>query len=119
VIDERVHFDAVEDLDTVVASLLEVQGIGPWTAHYMAMRACGEPDAFPSGDLVLRRVAARLDPRLGPPLKNEKLLIEHASAWRPWRAYASMFLWRAHVPEIRNAQTKKPRTNVRNRRTRS
>ena len=105
VIEERVRFDGVGDLDRAVASMLEVRGIGPWTAQYVAMRACGEPDAFPSGDLVLRRAAERLDPRLD----SEKKLFERSNAWRPWRAYAALFLWRAHVPEVRASQSMKPR----------
>jgi AraC family transcriptional regulator of adaptative response / DNA-3-methyladenine glycosylase II len=55
-----------------------LRGIGPWTAQYIAMRL-GEPDAFPSGDLYLREFA------------------HESEAWRPWRAYAAMYLWRQHV----------------------
>jgi 3-methyladenine DNA glycosylase/8-oxoguanine DNA glycosylase len=49
------------------------------------MRALGEPDAFPSGDLGLLRAMA---------LKDSRELAQHAEAWRPWRAYAAMYLWR-------------------------
>ena len=48
------------------------------------MRALGEPDAFPSGDLGLLR---SLD------LRNSRELERRAEAWRPWRAYATMYLW--------------------------
>lgn len=96
VIDGQVCFDGAGDLDTAVTKLLEVQGIGPWTAQYIAMRGCAEPDAFPSGDLVLRRVAQQLSQELN----SETQLLDHAQAWRPWRAYAAMFLWRAHVPKL-------------------
>ncbi|HEV8146648.1 MAG TPA: AlkA N-terminal domain-containing protein [Bryobacteraceae bacterium] len=58
--------------------ITELRGIGPWTAQYIAMRL-GEPDAFPSGDLYLREFA------------------HESEAWRPWRAYAAMYLWRQHV----------------------
>jgi AraC family transcriptional regulator of adaptative response / DNA-3-methyladenine glycosylase II len=51
----------------------------------VAMRALGEPDAFPSGDLGLLRAMA---------LRNSRELEKHAEAWRPWRAYAAMYLWR-------------------------
>jgi AraC family transcriptional regulator of adaptative response / DNA-3-methyladenine glycosylase II len=64
--------------------MCEIPGIGKWTAQYVAMRALGEPDAFPSGDLGLLRA-------LG--LKNPRELERRAEAWRPWRAYASMYLW--------------------------
>ncbi len=59
-------------------------GIGPWTAQYIAMRALRWPDAFPSGDLGLARAS-------GEP--SAKALIAAAEPWRPWRAYAAMYLW--------------------------
>ena len=104
VIDGQVFFDGAGGLDAAVAKLLEVQGIGPWTAQYIAMRGCAEPDAFPSGDLVLRRVAEQL----APELNSETKLLEHSEAWRPWRAYAAMFLWRAHVPKMKTTLNKRP-----------
>jgi 3-methyladenine DNA glycosylase/8-oxoguanine DNA glycosylase len=67
-------------------ALLEIPGIGPWTAQYIAMRAMQQADAFPSGDLVLRRVAGNLTARA---------LDAQAERWRPWRAYAVMLLWQA------------------------
>jgi len=66
--------------------LLALRGIGEWTAQYIAMRALNEPDAFPSGDLVLRKMAGDCSARE---------LDRHAEAWRPWRAYAVMLLWQA------------------------
>ncbi|MGH8292830.1 MAG: AlkA N-terminal domain-containing protein [Gammaproteobacteria bacterium] len=66
-----------------------VAGIGNWTAQYVAMRAFNEPDAFPASDLVLLRAAAD-----GKPLTPAALL-KRAENWRPWRAYAAMYLWRA------------------------
>jgi AraC family transcriptional regulator, regulatory protein of adaptative response / DNA-3-methyladenine glycosylase II len=59
-------------------------GIGPWTAQYIAMRALGEPDAFPSGDLVLRRMTGA---------RTAGELEKRSETWRPWRAYAVMLLW--------------------------
>ncbi len=65
-------------------SLQALRGIGSWTAHYVAMRGLHWPDAFPSGDLVVRRAlgveTARAAERAVEPL-------------RPWRAYAVMHLW--------------------------
>jgi AraC family transcriptional regulator of adaptative response / DNA-3-methyladenine glycosylase II len=71
-------------LDDTIARLTALPGIGPWTAHYIALRALGEPDAFPSGDLILRRSAGVL---------TEAELRRRAEAWRPWRGYAAMLLW--------------------------
>ncbi|MEY9888760.1 AraC family transcriptional regulator of adaptative response / DNA-3-methyladenine glycosylase II [Catenulispora sp. MAP5-51] len=70
------------------AKLLAVPGIGPWTADYVALRVFGDPDAFPVGDLIVRRQAERL----GLP-GAEKALLAHAERWRPWRAYAALHLW--------------------------
>jgi AraC family transcriptional regulator of adaptative response / DNA-3-methyladenine glycosylase II len=64
-------------------------GVGPWTAAYVAMRGGRDPDAFPAGDLVLRRALAAAG-REAPPERAVVLLSE---PWRPWRAYAAMHLW--------------------------
>lgn len=78
------------DPEQTRAALLAIPGIGAWTAEYIAMRALREPDAFPSGDLVLRRVAGGAS---GP--LTDRALRTRAEAWRPWRAYAVIALWRA------------------------
>ena len=75
---------AAED---AIAGLRALPGFGDWTAQYVALRALGEPDAFPSGDLVLRRVAGGASP-LSP-----RALAARAEAWRPWRGYAVFYLW--------------------------
>jgi AraC family transcriptional regulator, regulatory protein of adaptative response / DNA-3-methyladenine glycosylase II len=68
--------------------LLEVPGIGPWTASYIALRALGDRDAFPAPDLGLRRAARRLGlPSVAAGLDA------HARRWRPVRAYAAHLLW--------------------------
>ncbi|MDB6159653.1 MAG: methylase [Gammaproteobacteria bacterium] len=72
----------------VAAALSLLPGFGDWTAQYVSLRALGEPDAFLSGDLVLRRVAG-VD---GSPL-TARLLEARAEAWRPWRGYAVLHLW--------------------------
>jgi AraC family transcriptional regulator of adaptative response / DNA-3-methyladenine glycosylase II len=89
-LDGRVDFRAEQSLDEFVARWVALPGIGEWTAHYMAMRALSHPDAFPAADLILRRVAAGAAPEL-----STKALTELAQAWRPWRAYAVMHLWRS------------------------
>jgi AraC family transcriptional regulator of adaptative response / DNA-3-methyladenine glycosylase II len=71
-----------------VSRLCALPGVGPWTAHYVALRGLGEPDAFPSGDLVLRQ---RLGTKQAP--IAQRALAERAEAWRPWRGYAALWLW--------------------------
>ena len=84
----EVVLDASRGLEDAVARLAAVPGIGAWTAHYVAMRALGEPDAFPAADLGLRRALGNGAGRLAP-----ARVAERAEAWRPWRAYAVMHLW--------------------------
>lgn len=76
-------------IEETVARLRAIRGIGDWTAHYIAMRACGEPDAFPASDVGLLRGAADTDRRRPTPAA----LLARAEAWRPWRAYAAHLLW--------------------------
>jgi AraC family transcriptional regulator of adaptative response / DNA-3-methyladenine glycosylase II len=78
------------DPDATIQALLGVDGIGPWTAAYVRMRALHDPDAFPAGDLGVRRAIERLG--LDP---VPRAIEERAEAWRPWRAYAAMLLWRS------------------------
>ena len=69
-----------------LAQLVAIPGIGGWTASYIAMRALRWPDAFLEGDLVVRRA-------LGVARPAQALAL--AEAWRPWRAYAVIHLWRS------------------------
>ncbi|HKP20161.1 MAG TPA: AlkA N-terminal domain-containing protein [Thermoleophilaceae bacterium] len=71
------------DLPETRSRLLAIPGIGPWTVSYIAMRALGDPDAFPRGDVALLRALAALDGPADP------------DRWRPWRSYAVMHLWRS------------------------
>jgi AraC family transcriptional regulator of adaptative response / DNA-3-methyladenine glycosylase II len=79
--------------EDAVAMLDALPGIGPWTAHYIAMRALRCADAFPAGDLGLRKAWALLDG--GTMLPTGVALERRAEAWRPWRAYAAATLWHA------------------------
>ncbi len=77
--------------EELAAAMAALPGIGPWTAQYVALRALGEPDALPTGDLVLRRMAA--PPGRGSLTTRE--LDERSREWRPWRGYAVVHLWGA------------------------
>jgi AraC family transcriptional regulator of adaptative response / DNA-3-methyladenine glycosylase II len=90
VCDGHINFAGIVETDAFLTRLCEIPGIGKWTAQYVAMRAIGEPDAFPSGDLGLLRALA---------LQNSRELDQRAEAWRPWRAYAAMYLW--NIPSNR------------------
>jgi AraC family transcriptional regulator of adaptative response / DNA-3-methyladenine glycosylase II len=84
VADRRVVLGLAANVDDQIRRLIELPGIGPWTAQYIAMRALHWPDAFPDGDLMLLRAAG-----LG-----RRELLARGEAWRPWRAYAVHYLWR-------------------------
>ncbi len=74
--------------DSLIAALCALPGIGPWTAHYIAMRAVGWADAFLPNDVALLK-AMKL--RFGSTSQREADGL--ADAWRPWRAYAVLRLW--------------------------
>jgi AraC family transcriptional regulator of adaptative response / DNA-3-methyladenine glycosylase II len=83
----RLLLDPLADREETRARLLALPGVGPWTVEYVAMRALGDPDAFPDTDLVLRRALACST-------------TAQTDAWRPWRAYAAMHLWHRTTEEI-------------------
>jgi len=94
------------DAEATKARLCEIPGIGPWTAEYVAMRALAWPDAFPATDLGIKKAMANLPPFMGVVPRSgdrgvgakspsEKEILAMAEAWRPWRSYAAMHLWRS------------------------
>ncbi len=76
------------DRERARRELGRIPGVGAWTVETVAMRALGDPDAFPGADLGVRRAAAALGlaDRPAP-------LLERSDRWRPWRAYATQYLW--------------------------
>jgi AraC family transcriptional regulator of adaptative response / DNA-3-methyladenine glycosylase II len=90
-LDDPGLFDPGAGLDGTIARLRAVRGVGPWTAHYIALRAVREPDAFPSSDVGLLRGLAGAGGKRATPAELER----RAEAWRPWRAYAAQHLWAA------------------------
>ncbi|MBC8137593.1 MAG: helix-turn-helix domain-containing protein [Fibrella sp.] len=91
-----ISFTPGTDISETTEKLKTLPGIGEWTAQYVAMRALGDPDAFPHTDLGLYNALGTTNPRN---------VLALAEKWRPWRAYAVMHLWRSlgnpkEVPEI-------------------
>ncbi|AHG89084.1 HhH-GPD family protein [Gemmatirosa kalamazoonensis] len=86
--DGRLRWDAVRAMpaDEAQRALDDLPGVGPWTASYVRMRALGDRDAFPAADLGVVKALARLGVA---PADAERA----AERWRPWRAYATVFLW--------------------------
>ncbi|MEN3941110.1 AlkA N-terminal domain-containing protein [Prosthecobacter sp. SYSU 5D2] len=80
------------DHEAAVARLVALPGIGPWTAHYIAMRALRFPDAFPAADLGLRKAIGQGE------MVSTSVAESRSAAWRPWRAYAAAALWKSLTP---------------------
>lgn len=72
------------DPSVTIPALVELPGIGPWTAHYISMRATGNPDAFPATDLGVKKALEGF---------SQKEIENVAEGWRPWRSYATINLW--------------------------
>lgn len=103
VISGKIKFEGVVDSEDFLRRLCEIPGIGDWTAQYVAMRALGEPDAFPSGDLALMRTLS---------FASSRDLEHQSEPWRPWRAYAAMYLWRKAAQAAVPAKKKDPHSGL-------
>lgn len=88
---DEVRLEPQRHPEAMIERLLQLPGIGDWTAQYLAMRALAWPDAFPGGDLALRRA-------LGNP--GTRAAREAAERWRPWRSYAAMHLWHSLETQV-------------------
>ena len=88
----ELSFHGVVDVAAFLERFRALPGIGDWTAQYVAMRAFGDPDAFPDGDLGLRKAAG---------LRRPADLEKKSRVWRPWRAYAAMHLWQGIPVSLR------------------
>ncbi|MFC4586577.1 DNA-3-methyladenine glycosylase 2 family protein [Sphaerisporangium corydalis] len=82
----ELHLDSGADPAETACHLLDIPGIGPWTTGYIVMRALHDPDAWPGGDLGLRRAMKALD-----------IHEDDVDRWRPWRAYAALHLWNSET----------------------
>ena len=82
----RIELRPHADIERSLAALRELPGVGEWTAQYIAMRALAWPDAFPHTDLGVMKALGE---------KRPQKVLAMAEAWRPWRAYAVMHLWRS------------------------
>jgi AraC family transcriptional regulator of adaptative response / DNA-3-methyladenine glycosylase II len=85
VLDKKIVLSYAPNVEEQIDALMGLPGIGSWTAQYIAMRALHWPDAFPNGDLMLMRAANA----------TRRQLQELSEGWRPWRAYATHYLWQS------------------------
>jgi AraC family transcriptional regulator of adaptative response / DNA-3-methyladenine glycosylase II len=84
------RLDVGMPVDELIADLVALPGVGPWTAGYLAMRVLGSPDVLLTTDLVMLKSAAGL----GLPA-TARGLAEYGTRWAPWRSYAGLHLWRS------------------------
>lgn len=89
---DGLSLDPGADRTEVRARLLEIRGVGPWTADYVRLRALRDPDVLPVGDLIVRRSAAAL----GLPDHADQLAAV-GRRWSPWRSYATHHLWQREL----------------------
>lgn len=97
-------FRPLASIEQTVARLLAINGIGEWTAHYIALRAARDMDAFPSTDIGLLRGVASIKGKV----TSAANLLNRAESWRPWRAYAAQHLWAADGSAICKPTTTPP-----------
>ena len=90
--------------EPLIERLCAIKGIGPWTAHYLAMRALGWPDAFPPNDVAVLKAMNQL---FG--IDSQREADVHAQTWQPWRAYGVLRLWNSLEPPGRPNATALPR----------
>lgn len=104
-------FTPRSDLDSAIAALKALPGVGEWTAHYIALRELREPDAFPQADIGLMRAMA--DEAGVRPTPDQ--LLARSRPWSPWRAYAAQHLWAADpgLAQIKRPQTKRTKSHAR------
>ncbi|MCU5774217.1 helix-turn-helix domain-containing protein [Erwiniaceae bacterium BAC15a-03b] len=81
----ELRLEAGSEPEKAIAQLVTLPGIGPWTANYIAMRALRWPDAFPKEDIAVRNNLG------GVSAKQAELM---SQAWRPWRSYAVIHIWK-------------------------
>jgi DNA-3-methyladenine glycosylase II len=86
---DKAYFEDLDD-ETVVATLTDITGVGPWTARMQLLFTFGRPDVFPVGDLGVRKGMTAL---FGEGMDRTEMVAE-AERWRPYRSYASLYLWR-------------------------
>jgi len=89
--------------ERITAALASVPGFGTRAAQEFALHALGDPDAFPAGDVVLRRMTSLNGTSLTP-----RELEARSEAWRPWRGYAVVHLWTAHSGRLGRVPSRRP-----------
>ena len=101
IITERLNLTELSDLDDAQAKeqLMNIKGIGPWTADIYLMMALGRPDIWPNGDIALASAVQKLKGIASRPSFEE--LNSMSLKWKPWRAVAARILWHYYLSELK------------------
>ncbi len=94
VLKKKIDFNPLQDLDELSEKMLEIKGLGPWTADYIRLRGLGDTDAFPKSDLILKRAME----------KHKSLDMESI---RPWRSYVAVYLWKHYANKLSKIKVSK------------
>jgi DNA-3-methyladenine glycosylase II len=99
IITERLNLTELSDLDDAQAKeqLMNIKGIGPWTADIYLLMALGRPDIWPNGDIALASAVQKLKGIASRPSFEE--LNSMSLKWKPWRAVAARILWHYYLSE--------------------
>jgi len=88
---QSIKLESIADPTNLERQLLSLPGVGPWTARYAVIRGLSHPDTFLDTDLAIRKVTSELFPGA-----NRASLRRRIDAWRPWRSYAMIYLWKKY-----------------------
>ena len=88
------NLDKLED-NEVVEQLIQVKGIGRWTAEMFLMFSLGRQDVFPVDDLGIKKGLRLVEPQGSERFENKEYMKKFAERWRPYRTAASWYLWRS------------------------
>lgn len=94
ILNKSISLAPTQDVESFIASAMKLRGIGPWTAHYMALKALRSADTFPTSDLILGRMLK----------EHPKLNLKQIS---PWRGYVAALFWQHHSDSVKKKGSKK------------
>lgn len=91
---KQLSLEPTQDVGEFVDKVMDIRGIGPWTANYMALKVLRHTDAFPATDLILNRALA---------LHSQEVVDKMS----PWRGYAAALFWRVYTQDLKKTRRKK------------
>ncbi|MDQ4057168.1 MAG: DNA-3-methyladenine glycosylase [Thermoproteota archaeon] len=95
VIDRKLNLALTSEMsdDEIVNELIQVKGIGKWTAEMFLIFCLGRPDIFPVGDLGVRKAIQKVYTL--PDLPKPSTMLAISQPWKPYRSIATWYLWKS------------------------